>query len=228
MEPDGTAVLSEGSSVNGNTVLIFVVGSGFAFGGVSLIAQSGLQLANIAWGTLFAALGLLFALIGGSLTFLTREWRLNTDEASRYVRIWPFPFAFHTNYVSPVAVEIRHQLTRSDLSVDLLMLRTASGRNVLIAAADNAPDACYKVLVWRGRQVTFDGWTIGEPSERRPAMVDQALEKGQQIAATLSDLDQEIAPRIVELANFFSAATHLPATVMVQANHGRTFSIGGD
>lgn len=147
---------------------------------------------------------------------------------SRQIGTWLLPLFVHSNYASPAAFEIHHQLTTGDLSVDLLMLRTASGGEVFIDAADNASNACYKVFVWRGLQVGFDSWPTGESSRRRPAKAGGILENSRYVAANLPDLQDEIAHRIVELAQFVSAATLVPTRVVVQANRGRIVSIGSD
>ena len=114
------------------------------------------------------------------------------------------------------------------MSVDLLVLRTSSGSELLIDAADNAPNACFKVIVWRGLQIGFNTWTTGDASRRRPASFDATLQGGQQISAALADLDGEIAPRIVTLARFVSEATLVPIRVVIAANRRRIFSIGSD
>ncbi len=226
--PDGTIDLIEAPSVNGITGMTFLVGTTFSIGGVIALIGAVPHLDRAAWAALFVISGLPFALIGGHLVFFRRRWRLNAVRVLGEASTWLLPLSARHDYGEPAEVEVRHQLTGGAMSVDLLVLRTSSGSELLIDAADNAPNACFKVIVWRGLQIGFNTWTTGDASRRRPASFDATLQGGQQISATLADLDGEIAPRIVTLARFVSEATLVPIRVVIAANRRRIFSIGSD
>jgi hypothetical protein len=228
MAPDGTIELIEGPSVNGTTALSFVVGTSFSVAGLIALIGAGPHLDKAAGVAPFVIIGLPLALIGGYLLFLRRRWRLNPVRVSYDVATWLLPLSARSDYGEPAEIEIRHQLTRGAVSVDLLVLRTSSGGELLIDAADNAPSACFKVIIWRGLQIGFNAWTTGQASRRRPPSVEVALQPGERVSAYLSDLEWEIAPRIVALARFVSAATLVPTRVVIEPHRRRIFSIGSD
>jgi hypothetical protein len=224
----GEVALVQLPSINGTTAIMFLVSVPFVIVGLVSIFASGMRFDAIGFGVLAIVLGAPMAIVSGRLIFIRRRWLLSPAAITYEIGTWLLPMSVRRSYPGPATIEIRHRLTNDIIRVDIVVIKSASGDEMLIDAADNAPQGCFKVLIWRGLQVGFEYWRTADASRRRPQKLEDFGVKVEPIESSVIDLQEEIAPSVMMLARFLVAATRSTLRVFTEPNRGRLISIGSD